>query len=77
MTDRITLQAMRFEGHHGVSDEERLFPQELEVDLVVDRPGRPTALVEVKSTAQVTDQHLRHLQAVLQRGLAGGVEFHE
>lgn len=38
----------------------------LEVDLVVDRPGRPTALVEVKSTAQVTDQHLRHLQAVLQ-----------
>lgn len=44
MTDRISLQAMRFEGHHGVSDEERLFPQELEVDLVVEadlaRAGR-------------------------------------
>lgn len=36
MTDRITLQAMRFEGHHGVGEEERAFPQELEVDLVVE-----------------------------------------
>ena len=44
MTDRITLQAMRFEGHHGVSEEERTFPQPLEVDLVVEadlaRAGR-------------------------------------
>lgn len=44
MTDRITLQAMRFEGHHGVSEEERAFPQPLEVDLVVEtdlsRAGR-------------------------------------
>ena len=44
MTDRITLQAMRFEGHHGVGEEERSFPQPLEVDLVVEadlaRAGR-------------------------------------
>jgi dihydroneopterin aldolase len=44
MTDRITLQAMRFEGHHGVSADERAFPQPLEVDLVVEadlaRAGR-------------------------------------
>lgn len=44
MTDRITLQAMRFEGHHGVGEEERAFPQPLEVDLVVEadlaRAGR-------------------------------------
>ena len=44
MTDRITLAAMRFEGHHGVSEEERLLPQPLEVDLVVEtdlsRAGR-------------------------------------
>jgi len=36
MTDRITLSTMRFEGHHGVSEEERLLPQLLEVDLVVE-----------------------------------------
>jgi dihydroneopterin aldolase len=44
MTDRITLQAMRFEGHHGVGEEERAFPQPLEVDLAVEadlaRAGR-------------------------------------
>ena len=36
MSDRITLSAMRFEGHHGVSEEERLLPQPLEVDLEVE-----------------------------------------
>ena len=36
MTDRIMLSTMRFEGHHGVSEEERLSPQPLEVDLVVE-----------------------------------------
>ena len=36
MTDRITLQAMRFAGRHGVSDEERAVPQEIEVDLDVE-----------------------------------------
>lgn len=36
MADRITLSTMRFAGHHGVTDEERLLPQPLEVDLVVE-----------------------------------------
>ena len=44
MSDRITLSTMRFEGRHGVSAEERLMPQPLEVDLVVEadlaRAGR-------------------------------------
>ena len=44
MSDRITLSAMRFEGHHGVSEEERFLPQPLEVDLEVvadlSRAGR-------------------------------------
>ena len=44
MSDRITLSAMRFEGHHGVTEEERLLPQPLEVDLEVEadlsRAGR-------------------------------------
>lgn len=36
MSDRITVSAMRFEGRHGVSEEERLLPQPIEVDLVVE-----------------------------------------
>lgn len=31
--DRISLRGMRFEGHHGVSDEERALPQLIEVDI--------------------------------------------
>lgn len=37
MSDTILLAGMRFEGVHGVADEERAFPQLLEVDLEVGR----------------------------------------
>jgi 7,8-dihydroneopterin aldolase/epimerase/oxygenase len=33
MSDRIQLQAMEFEGRHGVGDEERSEPQLIEVDV--------------------------------------------
>jgi len=33
MTDRIFLQRMQFEGHHGVTDEERASPQTIELDV--------------------------------------------
>jgi dihydroneopterin aldolase len=35
--DRITLRGMRFLGRHGVSIEERMEPQPIEVDLIVRR----------------------------------------
>lgn len=34
--DRITLNSMRYEGLIGATEEERLFPQMLEVDLVIE-----------------------------------------
>lgn len=34
--DRIVLSGMRFEGRHGVSEEERELPQTFEVDLEVE-----------------------------------------
>jgi len=34
--DRITLSSMRYEGLIGATEEERVFPQMLEVDLVVE-----------------------------------------
>ena len=50
MSDRITLSSMRFEGHHGVTDEERALPQPLEVDLEVEadlaRAGRTDDVVD-------------------------------
>lgn len=33
MTDRIVLARMEFEGRHGVGDEEREFPQVIEIDV--------------------------------------------
>ncbi len=33
MTDRIVLRGMRFEGHHGYTEEERREPQPFEVDV--------------------------------------------
>lgn len=36
MSDQILLHGMAFEGHHGVSDDERADPQAIEVDLVAD-----------------------------------------
>ena len=35
-----------------------------EVDLVIERPGRPVALVEIKSTTEVRPQKLRSLNAL-------------
>jgi dihydroneopterin aldolase len=50
MTDRITLSSMRFEGHHGVTEEERALPQPLEVDLEVEADLAPAG-----RTDEVTD----------------------
>jgi dihydroneopterin aldolase len=41
MSDRILLQGMRFEGRHGVDDEEREVPQLIEVDLEVETDLAP------------------------------------
>jgi dihydroneopterin aldolase len=41
MTDRIYLHGMIFEGRHGVTDEERAAPQQIEVDLDVELDLRP------------------------------------
>ncbi len=50
MTDRITLQAMCFEGRHGVGDAERALPQPIEVDLEVE-----VDLARAGSTDDVAD----------------------
>jgi dihydroneopterin aldolase len=34
--DRIALRGMRFEGYHGVGDDEQRFPQLIEVDLELE-----------------------------------------
>jgi dihydroneopterin aldolase len=41
MTDRISLTNMRFEGRHGVPDEERARPQPFEVDVELHLDLRP------------------------------------
>ena len=51
MSDTILLAGMRFEGIHGVSDEERMLPQLLEVDLEVSLDlSHPSASDELSDT---------------------------
>ena len=33
-----------------------------EIDLIIDRPGKPTALVEIKSKTQIDSRDLRNLK---------------
>lgn len=40
MSDRIVLANLRFQGHHGVSDEERANAQPIEVDVEMTRDLR-------------------------------------
>ncbi|MFI5254786.1 MAG: dihydroneopterin aldolase [Candidatus Limnocylindrales bacterium] len=44
MTDRILLTAMRFSGHHGMTDEERSAAQPFEVDVELELNLQPAAI---------------------------------
>lgn len=46
MTDRLTLLNMRFEGKHGVPEEERAAPQPFEVDAEMYLDLRPAGLTD-------------------------------
>ncbi len=37
---------------------------DLEIDIVIDRPGKPTALVEIKSKTKVDERDTRHLERI-------------
>jgi len=36
-----------------------------EIDLIIERAGQPTCLVEIKSGSQIDESHVRHLQSFL------------
>ena len=56
MTDRISLMNMRFEGTHGVLEEERLAPQPFEVDVELHLDLRPAGLTDdLSKTADYRD----------------------
>lgn len=37
---------------------------DVEIDLIIERPGQPILLIEIKSTTQVQESHLKQLQSV-------------
>lgn len=57
MSDRIYLHGMVFEGRHGVTEEERAEPQEIEVDVDVEldlaRPGTTDDLADTVDYSEV------------------------
>jgi dihydroneopterin aldolase len=68
--DRITLKGMRFEGRLGVSEEERLLPQLLEVDVEIG------ADLAVAAGSDVLDDTIDYGPLVLLTGrVVGGSDF--
>ena len=53
MSDRIVLTGMRFEGRHGVSDDERSLPQLIEVDVELSTDLGPAGRSDEESAAWV------------------------
>jgi dihydroneopterin aldolase len=53
VTDRIILKGMRFDGHHGVSAEERAVPQPFEVDVELLANLQPAGVAD--DLAQTAD----------------------
>lgn len=71
MTDTILLSGMRFEGIHGVSDEERALPQLLEVDLEVAldlaKPARTDELSDTLDYGELVETCRRVVEQGTQR----------
>jgi len=78
--DRITLSSMRYECLVGATEEERLFPQMLEVDMVVETDlaaaTASDALVDTVDYAplvELTARTVEHGSFTLLEGLAGAL----
>jgi 7,8-dihydroneopterin aldolase/epimerase/oxygenase len=78
--DRITLTGMRFEGRHGVSDEERALPQLLELDLEVEADlaaaGRSDELadtVDYSPLIRLVREHVEERSFRLLEAMAGTI----
>ncbi len=76
--DRITLSSMRYEGLIGATEEERLFPQMLEVDLVIEADLSAAAASDVlgdtidySPLVALTERTVEGGRFTLLEGLAG------
>ena len=52
MTDQLVIEHLEFQGHCGVSEGERLIPQPIAVDLVLDYPRR--GITDIAGTDEIT-----------------------
>jgi dihydroneopterin aldolase len=88
VSDQIFLRAMEFEGHHGVSEEERADPQVIELDIELDldlRPGGTSDdLAQTVSYAEIFDlcraqveEHSYHLLEAIGEAVARDVLAHD
>lgn len=63
----VVLEAMRLNDYF--QKDYRFYylrtKDDAEIDLIIERPGCPTVLVEIKSTPQVTDRHLKTIERFL------------
>lgn len=88
MTDQIFLRAMEFEGHHGVSDEERADAQVIELDIELEVDLRPAGasddLTQTVSYSEIfelcraqVEDHSYHLLEAIGENVARDVLAHD
>ena len=78
--DRITLSSMRYEGLVGATEEERAFPQMLEVDLVLEADLSAAAAsdaladtIDYAPLVRLTERTVEQGSYTLLEGLAGAL----
>ena len=88
MSDAIFLRSMEFEGHHGVSDDERAEAQVIELDVEYELDLRPAGtsdeLVQTVSYSDIfqicrtqVEEHSYHLLEALGEAVARDVLAHD
>ncbi len=68
MTDQLVIEHLEFQGHCGVSEEERLIPQPIAVDLVLDYPPRGIATIAVADEISGAVDYARVAERVIESG---------
>lgn len=68
MSDQLVIERLEFQGHCGVSQEERLIPQSLAVDLILDYPPQSmSAIARTDDIAKAMD-YVRVTERVIETG---------
>lgn len=68
MADQLIIEHLEFQGHCGVTEAERLVPQPIAVDLVVDYPDKAVAVIAARDDLADAVDYARIAQRLIEIG---------